>query len=179
MESTDKPASVPSEEYHVRYVRKEDLDDLCRLVAEREIYERFLLPPFMSPEIVMSRYIASYGYNRVVAVCQNEVVGWAAITPKEPPRSHAAEIAVMVSSNHCSKGVGRKLLTSLISAADNSMGLTRLDLTVLENNSHAVHFYESLGFKREGLLKDSALYRGKLSNMVYMARLRGSDSEIN
>ena len=63
--------------------------------------------------------------------------------------SHRAEIGIAVKKDYWNKGIGRKLLTSLIALAKQS-GLKVLSLEVRTDNKRAIHLYESLGFRRIG-----------------------------
>ena len=69
------------------------------------------------------------------------------------------------------KGIGRKLMRRTIGAAF-AFGLTRIELTVRENNVNAIALYKSLGFEIEGLHRNAVCIEGHYENLYSMALLR-------
>ena len=54
------------------------------------------------------------------------------------------------------QGSGRRILTEVLRIAFRELGAHRLFLDVFEDNARARHLYESLGFKYEGVMRESA-----------------------
>ena len=54
----------------------------------------------------------------------------------------------------------------------NILGLHRISLRLLSDNSAARHSYEKAGFVTEGLFKDMVKLDGKFTDIVFMAKLR-------
>jgi RimJ/RimL family protein N-acetyltransferase len=54
------------------------------------------------------------------------------------------------------QGSGRRILTEVLRIAFRDLGAHRLFLDVFEDNARARHLYESLGFKYEGVMRESA-----------------------
>ncbi len=50
-------------------------------------------------------------------------------------------------------------------------GLTRIGLTVRENNTSAIALYEKMGFEQEGIHKNGVCIDGKYENHIFMALL--------
>jgi RimJ/RimL family protein N-acetyltransferase len=69
------------------------------------------------------------------------------------------------------KGIGRKLMGQTIDAAF-AFGLTRIELTVREENVNAIALYKSLGFEIEGLHRNAVRIEGQYENLYSMALLR-------
>jgi ribosomal protein S18 acetylase RimI-like enzyme len=69
------------------------------------------------------------------------------------------------------KGIGRRLMQRTIDAAF-ALGLTRIELTVREENVNAIALYKSLGFEVEGLHRKAACIEGQYENLYSMALLR-------
>nr|WP_246578013.1 GNAT family N-acetyltransferase [Clostridium psychrophilum] len=49
--------------------------------------------------------------------------------------------------------------------------LTRLELTLMENNVAAIKLYEKMGFKREGLKENPLIVNGKYVSEYYMGKI--------
>jgi diamine N-acetyltransferase len=73
-------------------------------------------------------------------------------------------------------GLGRRILNEVIRIAFRELGAHRLFLDVFEDNARARHLYESLGFKYEGVMRESAHRDGRWFNLHLMSML---ESEYN
>jgi RimJ/RimL family protein N-acetyltransferase len=69
------------------------------------------------------------------------------------------------------KGIGRRLMARVIAAAWRK-GLTRIELTVRQDNRRAIALYKRLGFKAEGVRRNAFLIDGKYHNLIAMALLK-------
>jgi L-amino acid N-acyltransferase YncA len=90
-------------------------------------------------------------HSRLVAIDQEEVVGWAALSPVSKRQVYigVAEVSVYVSLTHSGRGIGRTLLRSLISESENN-GIWTLNAGIFPENTVSIHLHESLGFRRIG-----------------------------
>lgn len=102
-----------------------------------------------------------------------EVVGYVRLKQGEGKAAHVGEISIVaVHPDYQRKGVGLELMNSVINAAEDSLRLTRLRLTVHEDNKTAIHLYQRLGFKIEGR-ESKAIYKdGKYMSILIMGRIR-------
>jgi diamine N-acetyltransferase len=69
------------------------------------------------------------------------------------------------------QGSGRRILTEVLRIAFGELDAHRLFLDVFEDNSRARHLYESLGFKYEGVMRESAHRDGRWFNLHLMSML--------
>ena len=74
------------------------------------------------------------------------------------------------------RGLGRSILTEIIRIAFHDLKAHRLFLDVFEDNARARHLYESLGFKYEGVMRESAHRDGRWFDLHLMSML---ESEYN
>ena len=86
-------------------------------------------------------------------------------------------IAMGVHDGFVRRGIGTALLRELVDAADNWLGLVRLELQVFADNEPAIALYRRLGFEVEGTLRAFALRNGRLTDALSMARLKHAVSE--
>lgn len=107
----------------------------------------------------------------LVATSGEEIVGMASLTRLEGRRSHVGAVGMGVHDACVGKGLGTRLLTSLLEVADDWWALRRIELTVNADNAAAIGLYERMGFEREGVLRDYALRGGEFIDAVSMARL--------
>lgn len=70
------------------------------------------------------------------------------------------------------KEIGYQATMQILHHAFLNLNLNRVELTVLENNEHAIRLYEKVGFKKEGIQRQSVYKNGKYVCLVLMAILK-------
>jgi len=86
-------------------------------------------------------------------------------------RAHAWELGMGVRDDWQGKGVGTRLMETLIDLADQWLGALRVELTVYCENERAIALYRKFGFEIEGRYRAYALREGRLTDSYAMARL--------
>ncbi len=103
-------------------------------------------------------------YHFVVAEENDEVLGYCGFTYA----LDEAEIPnVCVREDARKRGVGKKMMTSLIDTAK-ELGISVIYLEVRESNASARHLYESLGFIADGRRKN--FYEHPVEDAVLMSK---------
>ncbi|BCX68500.1 MULTISPECIES: GNAT family N-acetyltransferase [Pseudomonas] len=116
---------------------------------------------------------------QLVALHQGIVIGHISLEQfSRIRRSHAASFGIGVALAWQGKGVGSKLLATVLDIADNWMNLHRIELTVYADNEAAIGLYRKFGFETEGLLRDYAVRDGQWVDVLSMARLRRMPGQI-
>lgn len=106
-----------------------------------------------------------------IAEESGEILGYLMLKAETLMRtSHRAAIAIGVHSQSRGKGTGTKLFEYVLKWAKQQQ-LRRLELTVIEHNTQAVHLYKKMGFNVEGVKKDSLWIDGEFVNELYMSLL--------
>ena len=78
----------------------------------------------------------------------------------------SAELHIMIGAReNQGKGLGSFAVKEMLVHAFNNLNLHRVCLSVLETNLRAQHFYEKMGFTREGIKRSSNYKNGKYSDM--------------
>ena len=109
------------------------------------------------------------GNPHVVAIDHGRVVGWCDITRKSRGvLQHSGVLGMGLLPSHRGLGIGKRLLARALASAWSS-AFTRVELTVYEENAAAIALYESLGFEREGLMRNYALIDGLYRHAFLMA----------
>ena len=87
-------------------------------------------------------------FARLVAVDNNEVVGWAALSPVSSRCVYGgvAEVSVYVADKHKGKGIGKLLLQKLIKESE-SNGIWTLQAGIFTDNVASVKLHEKVGFR--------------------------------
>lgn len=83
---------------------------------------------------------------------------------------HSAYLVIGISNAYRGKGIGTALFKELEHWAV-KQGLHRLELTVVAENIAGVSLYQKMGFKIEGVKKDSLFINGTYVDEYYMGKL--------
>ena len=145
------------------YHRVEDI-----VSRERKYFSNFDAGPISKYFEVVPRHIAK-GYTQFVALSEGKVVGFCHIIPNgAAAHAHVGGLDMALLPEFRGKGHGRSLIQTAMADA-RRLGLTRIDLRTFAGNDRAIALYESVGFKHEGVLKDSVLIDGQYRDMIVMA----------
>ncbi|MES2774532.1 MAG: N-acetyltransferase family protein [Bacteroidota bacterium] len=89
--------------------------------------------------------------SRFVAVENNEVLGWAALTPVSGRCVYAGvgEVSVYVSTAARGRGVGKKLLQALVVSSEQN-GFWTLQAGIFPENKGSIKIHEDCGFRLIG-----------------------------
>ncbi len=157
----------------IRAAEPRDLAALTLLMNLPDYRYGTLRLPFESEESVRKRLFEG-GANMVllVALLEDELVGTASLHRMTGRRAHVGAIGMGVHDAYAGRGIGRRLLESVLDMADNWLGLRRLELSVNVDNAPALHLYQSCGFEIEGRERQSILRDGLLIDAFTMSRLR-------
>jgi RimJ/RimL family protein N-acetyltransferase len=110
-------------------------------------------------------------YPQFVALSVGEVVGWCDVLPKTwPIYAHTGVLGVALLPPLRGQGIGTRLIARTLEAA-RAYGLTRVELTVRENNRGAIALYRRFGFEIEGLKRNALKIDGRYENVVLMGLL--------
>lgn len=101
----------------------------------------------------------------------DEPLGEVVILKIDPDNRSAAFRIAMFNVEHLNKGYGTEAMRFAVDYAFDTLKLHRLELDVFDYNAWAIHVYEKIGFKREGLLRDTMLWEGEYASTIIMAIL--------
>jgi phosphinothricin acetyltransferase len=110
-------------------------------------------------------------HSRLVAIENNEVLGWAALTPVSGRCVYAgvAEVSVYVSAKSRGKGIGKLLLEKLIEESEKH-NIWTLQAGVFPENSSSLKIHEAVGFRKIGLREKIGKMKGTWRDTVLLER---------
>jgi RimJ/RimL family protein N-acetyltransferase len=86
-----------------------------------------------------------------------------------------ADFGIVIGNGaHRGRGIGRQVTEAVVRFGFAELGLRKVTLSVLATNSRAIRLYESVGFEREGVLKDDQFRDGAFVDTILMARFSGT-----
>lgn len=162
---------VPIEEKHI-----EGFWHAVDSVARERKYLAFLEgPPIDTTKIFVQNNIND-SWPHFVALNEEKIIGWCDITSlARPIFDHVGSLGIGVLADYRGQGIGEALIRATLQQA-RIKGLTRIELTVFENNKPAISLYEKLGFVAEGIHKNKSRIDGRYENHIFMALLYDSMS---
>ncbi len=92
------------------------------------------------------------GHIEIDGIQWNNRVGWVAIAIGD--------------ARYQGQGYGYEAMQLLLRFAFRELNLHRLQLTVFSYNTRAIHLYEKIGFKREGVYREALLRDGQYHHML-------------
>jgi putative acetyltransferase len=158
---------VPTGEQHLRGVY-----DVFDAVAREE---RFLAsteaPPFEATHAFFKGMLDA-GSPMFVALSGEQVVGWCDVsTPRPRSQKHIGQLGMGLLPAARGQGLGTRLMQAAIDKAWQN-GLTRIELSLRDDNAVARGLYEKFGFQVEGTQRQASLIRGRVNDVVLMGLLR-------
>ena len=85
----------------------------------------------------------------------------------------------MFSPENCGKGYGTEAINLVLEYAFKKLKLHRISLIVLAYNKRAIACYKKCGFKKEGVIRDSAYIAGKWEDDILMGILNSDHKNRN
>lgn len=140
-------------------------------VARERKYLAFLEgPPIQSTRDFVLDHINN-DWPQLVAIYDGKVIGWCDISSLDRPVfAHIGSLGIGVLAPYRGMGIGKALMEAALQKAK-LKGLTRIELTVRENNRLAINLYEKFGFVAEGIHRNGVCIDGEYENHVFMALL--------
>ncbi|MFP4240117.1 MAG: N-acetyltransferase family protein [Rhodosalinus sp.] len=156
----------------IRAGRVEDAAGLTELLNLPGVRNGSGRLPFTGEGFARDRVAPRPRFHSLVGMLGGRLIAWGTLSCGEGRRAHAGSPAVFVHDDHTGAGHGSAMMTALIGLADGWLGLRRLSVEVVADNTRAIELYQRFAFEREGVLRADILRDGVLVDCVVMGRLR-------
>jgi L-amino acid N-acyltransferase YncA len=113
-------------------------------------------------------------YGRIVACVDDEIAGWAALSPVSSRCVYAgvAEVSVYVAAEARGSGIGRALIAALIEASE-AAGIWTLQAGVFPENTASLALFEKSGFRVVGRRERIGRLDGRWRDTLLLERRSG------
>jgi RimJ/RimL family protein N-acetyltransferase len=160
----------------IRQLRAADAAGYVRLVEQIDRESRFLMwepgERQVSADDIRRSLTDSGGSDRLrlVALVGDALVGFLVAHRGHVMRvRHRADFTMAVLQDHQSRGIGTELLAALDNWAT-TVGISRLELTVMSDNEAALALYERAGYGLEGRKRDAIIVDGTAVDELVMGK---------
>ena len=158
----------------IRSATQKDLMEITAIYNEAITHSNATFDTQQKTPQEQQQWFNEHGSKNPILVAEyiNSIIGWAALSHYSDrcAYSDTAEISVYVQKNYQHKGVGRKLLQSIIKEGK-TVGLHTLIARITKGNTESIHLLESLGFEHIGVMKEVGLKFGKRLDVYLMQKL--------
>ena len=115
-----------------------------------------------------------------IALKENDqLIGNLALHHISLPFRHAG-LGIVIGDKSCwSKGYGTEALNLMLGYGFDQLNLHRIFLTVFSFNERAIHTYEKVGFRREGVFREHMYRNGKYHDVYYLGILEDEWRKLN
>ena len=113
-------------------------------------------------------------FARVVAVENNVVVGWAALSPVSvrPVYAGVAEVSVYVGARYRGQGIGAELMQAIIQTSEDN-GVWTLQAGIFPENHASIRLHLQHGFRQVGIRERIGLLAGVWRDVALFERRSG------
>lgn len=179
-EAFDYDPSSSNKPENIMIIRPVDLDDaraIIRLYQDIDAESNFMLfgkdERKMTVQSIRKRigeWKKSANSGMFVGILNGEFAGFVALIAGPAPRAHhRASLVIGVRQAYYGQNVGTSLMKKAETWA-HEVGITRLELTVVEKNERAMGLYKKMGYSIEGNRPNSLLIDGSYVNEFYMGK---------
>ncbi|MEA2067156.1 MAG: GNAT family protein [Thermotogota bacterium] len=86
--------------------------------------------------------------------------------------NHKAKISLFIKLSEQNKGYAKRSLKIIVDHCFNMLNFHRLEAEIVDYNEKSINLFESLGFKREGTMREAKYYEGKYHDIYMYGLLR-------
>jgi RimJ/RimL family protein N-acetyltransferase len=179
---------ILGENIRLRAIEREDIPRFVRWLNDPEVIEFLLMN---SP---LSRAVEEQWFNKQVSTPAHESqvfaieilindewvhIGNAGLHSIEPVHL-AAEFGIFIGEkSFWNKGYGREAARLTLKHGFDNLNLNRIYLYVYKNNPRGIKAYESVGFVKEGEMREAVYKNGRYLNVLLMSILHSEWKEKN
>jgi RimJ/RimL family protein N-acetyltransferase len=161
----------------IRSIEKKDMNTYFEMQKELDQETKFMMYEPGERQMSEDRFLrkvdelATSGSCLLVALDGDKVVGVMGANRGEMRRiKHCAYIFTGILSEYRHQGIGKRFFIEIESWAK-SIGVTRLELSVMCHNENAIKLYQNSGFEIEGKKLRAMKVDGEYVDEYYMAKL--------
>jgi len=159
---------------NIRPAKLDDLDTITDIYNEAILTTDATFDVELKTEAEQRVWFANHGPKNPILVAELDgvVVGWASLSQWSDrcAYSDTAEISLYVKQEFRSRGIGGRLLESIVREGE-KVGLHTIVARITEGNKESIHLHESVGFEHIGVMREVGQKFGKLLDVCLMQKI--------
>jgi len=158
----------------LRPLEREDLPFVHGLDNNINVMRYWFEEPYealVELEDIYEKHIHDQGERRFIVNLGQESIGLVELVDIQQIHRNA-EFQIIISPEFQGQGFAKEATRLAIEYSFNVLNLYKLYLLVDVDNASAIHVYESVGFEREGVLKQEYYINGQYRDVIRMAIFR-------
>jgi RimJ/RimL family protein N-acetyltransferase len=153
-----------------------DCDTLLGWIPDERFLRQWAGRPFVHPldRSQLEAHLANASDARPFRVNHagsGEMIGYAELSAIDLQHRTARFSRLLIGPNERGAGLGGALVRALLAVAFEELGLQRVELGVFDWNTPALRCYEAVGFRHEGVRRQSIRYRDEYWDSCSMSLL--------
>ena len=160
--------------FAVRLAKLDDLNAITEIYNEAILTTDATFDTEPKTKAEQRVWFANHGPKNPILVAELDgaVVGWASLSEWSDRCAYAdtAEISLYVKQGFRSRGIGRRLLKSIIQKGE-KVGLHTVIARITEGNKQSIRLHESVGFEHIGIMREVGQKFGKLLDVCLMQKI--------
>lgn len=172
---------IKGEKIILRSLKKADADSLCLAANDRQVFRHISGVPYPYTLKDAEEYIlyvqkrlneqSSYELG-ITLKGEKEVIGMIGLKNADRDDKFSAEIGFWLGKKYWRQRIGSEAIRLMLDFAFNDINLHKVSAEVMESNEISLRLLEKIGFKKEGLLRESEKRAGKWMNVYYLGLLK-------
>lgn len=115
------------------------------------------------------KFRKSPGKIIIPAFSRNRIIGYATFNNGDLKKTmHSGYLTIFIRKDFRGKGLGKKLMNTLIKWTNSNKLVRKMTLAVFSSNKNAIALYKKVGFKIEGLCPKDVKINGRYYDSVLM-----------
>ncbi len=159
---------------HVRRAKLEDLETITAIYNHALAHTTANFDTTPRTQEHQRTWYDQHGksYPLLVAEADGQVVGWAALSPWSDRCAYktTAEVSVYVEEGHQDRGIGARLMETLLEAGRQA-GLHLAVARIVEGNPVSIRLHENIGFRTVGVMQEAGYKFGRYLDVIIMEKL--------
>lgn len=168
---------LQGEKVYLRYLECDDSSDLYWMVNNDEEGRRLTGTQRSFTRRQIETYIDDISHDAtrvqfgIFLQENNHLIGDIAIMDMDNPKNRSGSFRIAIDSELAGRGYGTEATQLMLGYGFGMLNLHRIQLDVYTINDRAIHVYEKVGFKREGILREAHYYNYRYYDTVIMSIL--------
>lgn len=158
----------------IRKATLKDLEEITKIYNEAILKTVATFDTTIKSLEEQKTWFENHGSKNPIMVAEENklVIGWASLSQYSDrcAYSDTAEISLYVKEKYQGKGIGKKLMESILIEGE-KVGLHVVIARITQGNKLSVHLHKEFGFKHIGVIKEVGKKFGKLLDVYLMEKI--------